>query len=130
MAPDIAQQEQRESAQGQTQGGTASRAAAGAPYTIAGKTGTAQVFTVAQNKRYNEAAISERLRDHAWFVAFAPAEAPKIAIAVIVENGRSGSGTAAPIARTIMDAYLLRKFPTVRRENATAPAANSDVSEE
>jgi len=92
-------------------GGTASRAAAGAPYTIAGKTGTAQVFSVAQNARYNEAAIDERLRDHAWFVAFAPAEAPKIALAVIVENGRSGSGTAAPIARAIMDAYLLRKFP-------------------
>lgn len=93
------------------QGGTASRAAAGAPYAIAGKTGTAQVFTVAQNARYNEAAIDERLRDHAWFVAFAPADNPKIAVAVIVENGRSGSGTAAPIARTVMDAYLLRKFP-------------------
>jgi penicillin-binding protein 2 len=93
------------------QGGTATRSAAGAPYTIAGKTGTAQVFTVAQNARYNEAAIDERLRDHAWFVAFAPADAPKIAVAVIVENGRSGSGTAAPIARSIMDAYLLRKFP-------------------
>jgi len=96
------------------EGGTASRSAAGAPYRIAGKTGTAQVFSVAQNARYNEAAIAERLRDHAWFVAFAPAEAPKIAIAVIVENGRSGSGTAAPIARTVMDAYLLRKFPPPR----------------
>jgi penicillin-binding protein 2 len=112
------------------QGGTASRAAAGAPYTIAGKTGTAQVFTVAQNQRYNEAAISERLRDHAWFVAFAPAEAPKIAIAVIVENGRSGSGTAAPIARTIMDAYLLRKFPAARDEKPAGLASSGDLSEE
>jgi penicillin-binding protein 2 len=93
------------------EGGTATRSAAGAPYRIAGKTGTAQVFTVAQNERYDESRINERLRDHAWFVAFAPAEAPQIAIAVIVENGRSGSGTAAPIARTVMDAYLLRKFP-------------------
>ena len=93
------------------QGGTASRSAVGAPYSIAGKTGTAQVFTVAQNARYDESAISERLWDHAWFVAFAPAEDPRIAIAVLVENGRSGSGTAAPIARAIMDAYLLRKFP-------------------
>lgn len=93
------------------QGGTASRSAIGAPYSIAGKTGTAQVFTVAQNARYDESAISERLWDHAWFVAFAPAEDPRIAIAVLVENGRSGSGTAAPIARAIMDAYLLRKFP-------------------
>lgn len=92
-------------------GGTASRSAAGAEYTIAGKTGTAQVFTVAQNARYDETAIDERLRDHAWFVAFAPADDPRIAIAVLVENGRSGSGTAAPIARKIMDAYLLRKFP-------------------
>jgi len=104
------------------QGGTASRAAAGAPYTIAGKTGTAQVFSVAQNARYNEAAISERLRDHAWFVAFAPVESPKIALAVIVENGRSGSGTAAPIARTIMDAYLLRKFPAPTPADAAATA--------
>jgi len=104
------------------QGGTASRAAAGAPYTIAGKTGTAQVFSVAQNARYNEAAISERLRDHAWFVAFAPVESPKIALAVIVENGRSGSGTAAPIARAIMDAYLLRKFPAPTPAGAAATA--------
>lgn len=93
------------------QGGTASRSAAGAEYSIAGKTGTAQVFTVARNARYDERAISERLRDHAWFVAFAPVEAPRIVVAVLVENGRSGSGTAAPIARKIMDAYLLRKFP-------------------
>lgn len=107
------------------EGGTASRSAAGAPYSIAGKTGTAQVFSVAQNARYNESAIAERLRDHAWFIAFAPIEAPRIAIAVLVENGRSGSGTAAPIARTVMDAYLLRKFPP-----ADAAAPSGDVSEE
>jgi penicillin-binding protein 2 len=101
------------------EGGTATRSAVGAPYSIAGKTGTAQVFSVAQNARYNERAIAERLRDHAWFVAFAPIEAPRIAIAVLVENGRSGSGTAAPIARTVMDAYLLRKFPPAE---AAAPA--------
>ncbi|NBU25591.1 MAG: penicillin-binding protein 2 [Gammaproteobacteria bacterium] len=93
------------------QGGTASRSAYGAQYTIAGKTGTAQVFSVAQDAKYDESAISERLRDHAWFIAFAPVEDPRIAVAVLVENGRSGSGTAAPIARTVMDAYLLRKFP-------------------
>ncbi len=94
-----------------THGGTASRSAAGAPYSIAGKTGTAQVFTIAQNAKYNEKDIGEYLRDHAWFIAFAPVEDPKIAVAVLVENGRSGSGVAAPIARKIMDAYLLRKFP-------------------
>ncbi|MBU3672773.1 MAG: penicillin-binding protein 2 [Sinobacteraceae bacterium] len=107
------------------EGGTATRSAAGAPYSIAGKTGTAQVFSVAQNARYNESAIAERLRDHAWFIAFAPIEAPRIAIAVLVENGRSGSGTAAPIARAVMDAYLLRKFPPA---DAAAPAG--DVSGE
>jgi penicillin-binding protein 2 len=107
------------------EGGTATRSAAGAPYSIAGKTGTAQVFSVAQNARYNESAIAERLRDHAWFVAFAPIESPRIAIAVLVENGRSGSGTAAPIARTVMDAYLLRKFPP-----ADAAVPSGDATEE
>jgi penicillin-binding protein 2 len=91
-----------------TQGGTASASARGAPYSIAGKTGTAQVFSVGQNEKYDESKIDERLRDHAWFVAFAPAEAPRIAIAVLVENGRSGSGAAAPVARKVMDAWLLR----------------------
>jgi penicillin-binding protein 2 len=109
------------------QGGTASRSAMGAEYSIAGKTGTAQVFTVAQNARYDESAISERLRDHAWFVAFAPVEDPRIAIAVLVENGRSGSGTAAPIARTVMDAYLLRKFPPPPGEGADEMAAPEAV---
>ncbi len=103
------------------QGGTATRSAQGAPYRIAGKTGTAQVFTVGQSEKYDEKAIDERLRDHAWFVAFAPAEDPKIAVAVLVENGRSGSGTAAPIARRVMDAYLLRKFDDAA--SAAAPGA-------
>ena len=108
-----------------THGGTASRSAAGAEYSIAGKTGTAQMFTIAQNKKYNEKDIGERLRDHAWFIAFAPVEAPRIAVAVLVENGRSGSGTAAPLARLVMDAYLLRKFPPSPPAEATAdkPAA-------
>lgn len=87
-------------------GGTAYRSQVGAPFQIAGKTGTAQVFTVGQNEKYNESQISERLRDHALFIAFAPADAPKLAVAVLVENGRSGSGTAAPIARKVFDAYL------------------------
>ena len=114
------------------EGGTATRSAAGAPYSIAGKTGTAQVFSVAQNARYNESAIAERLRDHAWFVAFAPIEAPRIAIAVLVENGRSGSGTAAPIARAVMDAYLLRKFPPAdaAAPSGDAAAPSGDATEE
>ena len=87
--------------------GTARRSQAGAPYKIAGKTGTAQVFSVGQSEKYNEKDVAERLRDHALFIAFAPADAPKLAVAVLVENGRSGSGTAAPIARKVFDAYLL-----------------------
>jgi len=81
------------------------------------------VFTVAQNAKYDEKAIDERLRDHAWFVAFAPAEDPRIAVAVLVENGRSGSGTAAPIARKVMDAYLLRRFPEPAEPDTQTDAA-------
>jgi penicillin-binding protein 2 len=76
-------------------------------YTAAGKTGTAQVFSVGQNERYNEKTVSERLRDHSWFIVFAPADKPRIAVAVIVENGGWGSSAAAPIARKVLDSYLL-----------------------
>lgn len=100
--------------------GTARRSQAGAPYKIAGKTGTAQVFSVGQNEKYNEKDVAERLRDHALFIAFAPADAPKLAVAVLVENGRSGSGTAAPIARKVFDAYLL---PPEAAAAATTEAA-------
>jgi penicillin-binding protein 2 len=77
-------------------------------YRIAGKTGTAQVFTVGQRERYNESEVAERMRDHALFVAFAPVDEPRIAVAVIVENGGHGGSVAAPIARALMDSYLLR----------------------
>lgn len=91
------------------EGGTATRAARGAPYSIAGKTGTAQVVAIAQGEEYDADALDERLRDHAWFVSFAPIEQPRIVIAVLVENGGSGSGVAAPVARQVMDAYLLTR---------------------
>jgi penicillin-binding protein 2 len=78
-----------------------------ATYAIAGKTGTAQVFSVGQNEKYNEKTVSERLRDHSWFIAFAPADKPRIALAVIVENGGWGASAAAPIARKVLDSYLL-----------------------
>jgi penicillin-binding protein 2 len=87
--------------------GTAHISGKGAAYSIAGKTGTAQVFTVAQNAKYNENTVEERLRDHAWFIAFAPVEKPRIAVAVLVENGGFGATAAAPIARQVLDAYLL-----------------------
>ena len=86
--------------------GTARAVGSGAPYLMAGKSGTAQVFSVAQDEEYEEEEVEERLKDHALFVAFAPVENPQIAVAVIVENGSSGSGVAAPIARAIMDSYL------------------------
>jgi penicillin-binding protein 2 len=86
--------------------GTARAAGRNAPWRIAGKSGTAQVFSVAQDATYNKDDIAERMRDHALFVAFAPVEDPRIAVAVIIENGGSGSGVAAPVARTVMEAYL------------------------
>jgi penicillin-binding protein 2 len=89
------------------QGGTARGIGWNAPYKIAGKTGTAQVKGVKQGERYVESRVAEEHRDHALFVAFAPVEDPKIAIAVIVENGGHGGSTAAPIARKVMDQLLL-----------------------
>jgi penicillin-binding protein 2 len=91
--------------------GTARAIATTAEYRMAGKTGTAQAFSVAQNAKYVEKDVAERLRDHSWFIAFAPAEAPQIAVAVLVENGGFGASAAAPIARQIMDAYLLPRLP-------------------
>lgn len=87
--------------------GTAQRIGHDAPYHIAGKTGTAQVAAIDPVLGYDEEKIPERLRDHALFIAFAPVEAPKVAVAVVVENGGSGSGTAAPIARRVLDQLLL-----------------------
>lgn len=77
-------------------------------YQIAGKTGTSQVFSLGQTRRYRPEELDERLRDHALFVAFAPVEAPRIAVAVIVENGGSGGAVAAPVAAQVIDAYLSR----------------------
>ncbi len=91
--------------------GTARAIGYSAPYSIAGKSGTAQVFSVPQDEEYDEEEVAERMRDHALFIAFAPVENPQIAVAVIVENGGSGSGVAAPIARSVMDAYLIPPQP-------------------
>lgn len=86
--------------------GTARQAGLNAAYEMAGKSGTSQVISISQDEEYDEEKIDERLRDHALFIAFAPLDKPRIAVAVIVENGSSGSRVAAPIARKIMDAYL------------------------
>ncbi|MCG8369937.1 MAG: penicillin-binding protein 2, partial [Proteobacteria bacterium] len=86
--------------------GTARAVGAGAPYEMAGKSGTAQVVSVAQDEKYDELELEERQRDHALFIAFAPLDDPRIAVALIVENGESGSNVAAPVARAVMDTYL------------------------
>ncbi len=86
--------------------GTARRIGVGVTYRIAGKTGTAQVFGIAQDEEYDAEKVDKKLRDHALFIAFAPVENPRIALAVLVENGGSGSKTAAPIARKVMDHYF------------------------
>ncbi len=91
--------------------GTAKGISKDLQYRVAGKTGTAQVIGIAQDEEYDSEAIDKRNRDHALFIAYAPAESPQIAIAVIVENGEHGSSTAAPIARAVMDAYLVGIFP-------------------
>jgi penicillin-binding protein 2 len=90
----------------QSERGTARAVGLGAPYDMAGKSGTAQVFSIAQEEKYDEEEIDVRLRDHALFIAFAPFDDPQIAVAVVVENGSSGSRVAAPIARALMDQYL------------------------
>ena len=87
--------------------GTAYASGIGAKYKIAGKTGTAQVKSIKQDEEYDIETIAYKHRDHALFVGFAPAEDPKIAVAIIVENGGGGSSTAAPLARKLFDAYLL-----------------------
>jgi penicillin-binding protein 2 len=92
-------------------------------YTAAGKTGTAQVYTVAQNEKYNAKTVAESLRDDAWFVAFAPAAAPRIAVAVLVENAGFGSSNAAPVARAVLDAYLLGADGKLKPFAVTPPAA-------
>ena len=92
-------------------GGTAAGAAAGAAYTIAGKTGTAQVVGIKQGARYDASRLSRQYRDHALFIAYAPAENPTIVVAVMVENGGHGGSTAAPIARAVFDYYLTGKRP-------------------
>ena len=99
-------------------GGTAYTAGLGAKYKIAGKTGTAQVFTIKQTENTRAKIADERKRDHAWFIAYAPADDPKIAISVLVENGGFGAAAAAPIARKVLDAFLLEGEPAAEPKKA------------
>jgi penicillin-binding protein 2 len=95
-------------------GGTARKIGKASPFLIAGKTGTAQVFSLRQNQTYNAKRLAKHLLDHALFVAYAPAENPRIAVAVIAENGGGGSKTAAPIAKQVLDAYLIKRTETAK----------------
>ena len=88
--------------------GTARKVGKNSSYEFAGKTGTAQVFGLKQEEKYDAEKLAEKLRDHSLFIAFAPVVNPRIAVAVVVENGGSGSAVAAPIARKILDSYLLK----------------------
>ena len=103
--------------------GTARRVGVGADYRMAGKTGTAQLFGVGQDEKYEVDKVDTRLRDHGLFIAFAPAERPRIAVAILVENAGSGSRSAAPIARRVFDHYL-RGDPESSEDDALITAAN------
>jgi penicillin-binding protein 2 len=103
--------------------GTGRIAFRGAEYVVAGKTGTSQVIGIRQGERYDARRIAERHRDHSLFMAFAPADAPRLALAVIVENGGFGAQAAAPIARKVFDYYLLGKLPGDPPGPAAAAAA-------
>ena len=107
--------------------GTGARAFAGAPYESAGKTGTAQVYSL-KGTEYKAGAVKQHLRDHALFIAFAPVDEPKIAIAILVENGGFGAQSAAPIARMVFDYYLLGKVPPgPANEDAAAIEEDEDT---
>ncbi len=108
-------------------GGTGTRIFAGAPYTSAGKTGTAQAVSLGQNVKYNAKSMEEHQRDHSLFAAFAPAESPQIVVALIVENAGFGAAAAGPIARRVFDYWLQGEYPNeediqaVRKGQAAAP---------
>jgi len=103
--------------------GTGARAFAGAAYASGGKTGTAQVFSLKSGQKYVSGQLKERLRDHSWYVAFAPVDQPKIVVAVMVENGGFGAQSAAPIARVVFDYHLTGKAPGGPAAENTSPDA-------
>ena len=107
--------------------GTSAASFRNAPYTSAGKTGTAQVVQIKQNEKYNASRVDELHRDHALFIAFAPAESPRLALAMVVENVGFGAQFAAPIARRVFDYVLQGLYPSeedieaVQKGQATTP---------
>ncbi len=115
---------------GVTKEGTAARAFANAEYVSAGKTGTAQVVGMKKNEKYDAKRVAERHRDHSLYTAFAPAEAPRIAIGIVVENGGFGAEAAAPIVRKAFDYYLLGKRPLERDKPSDEKAPSGDMRSE
>ena len=121
---------------GVTKEGTSVRSFAGAGYLSGGKTGTAQAVTIGKNEKYNAGRLEEHQRDHALYIAFAPAEDPKIALAVVVENAGFGSDSAAPITRRIFDYWLLNQYPNaedmaaLQKGQAGAPIGKPRIATE
>jgi len=119
---------------GVTQEGTSTRVFAGAGYLSGGKTGTAQAVSMSNREKYNASKMEEHQRDHSLYIAFAPADDPKIALAVVVENAGFGSASAAPIARRVFDYWLLGQYPNdedlaaVSKGQATAPIGKPRVA--
>ena len=105
--------------------GTSARVFAGAGYTSAGKTGTAQAVTIGQKEKYDATKLSEYQRDHSLYMAYAPAESPRIAVAVVVENAGFGAASAAPIARRVFDYWLLGQYPSEEDMAATQRGQSS-----
>jgi len=110
--------------------GTGARSFGNAQYTSGGKTGTAQVIGMKQGEKFDERKVAERHRDHSLFIVFAPVESPRIALMVIVENGGFGARTAAPIARTVLDYYLLGKLPASAASAAVKPGTAVEEEQE
>lgn len=113
---------------GVIQEGSGRPAFIGAPYQAAGKTGTAQVFTIGQNEKYRAGSVAEHLRDHSLFIAYAPSDKPKIALALIVENAGWGAAVAAPMARRVLDYYLIDRIKPGAEAAAVAAAASATAS--
>lgn len=109
--------------------GTGRKAFADANYRVAGKSGTAQVFSLKENEKYNAVGLKKELHDHAWFTAYAPYENPRLVVTVILENAGGGSSNAAPLARKVMDYYLNQRLPQVEKYNVPIQQ-KKDLSQE
>ncbi|MGC6246892.1 penicillin-binding protein 2 [Bisgaard Taxon 45] len=106
--------------------GTGRKAFVGSSYRVAGKSGTAQVFSLKENQTYDASGLKKELHDHAWFTAYAPYDDPKMVVSIILENAGGGSSVAAPIVRQIMDYYLTQRLPEVQRLSPAESLATED----